>query len=223
MRRRIESHPLGARYLADVRFRTDVNLYRSIVINALYIVLKLFLGIYYSAWWFVALAVYYVLLVAMRLALVARRGKEALTVGQEWRRYRVCGIVLLLMNQALMGIVIYMVQYGRGFRYPGVLIYAMAAYSFYAVILSIVQMVKYRRHGSPLMSAAKAINFVAALVSILALETALLARFGGDDEAFRVIMTSATGGGVCVIVIGMAIYMIIRAGKSLKQGGYKNG
>ena len=223
VRRRIESHPLGARYLADVRFRTDVNLYRSIVINALYIVLKLFLGIYYSAWWFVALAVYYALLVAMRLALVARRGKEALTVGQEWRRYRVCGIVLLLMNQALMGIVIYMVQYGRGFRYPGYLIYAMAAYSFYAVILSVVQMGKYRRHGSPLLSAAKAINFVAALVSILALETAMLARFGGDDEAFRVIMTSATGGGVCVVVIGMAIYMIIRAGKSLKQGGYKNG
>lgn len=214
---------MGARYLADVRFRTDVNLYRSIAINALYIVLKLFLGIYYNAYWFVALAVYYALLVAMRLALVARRGKEALTVRQEWRRYRVCGIVLLVMNQALMGIVIYMVQYGRGFRYPGVLIYAMAAYSFYAVILSIVQMVKYRRHGSPLMSAAKAINFVAALVSILALETAMLAEFGGDDEAFRVIMTSATGGGVCVIVIGMAIYMIARAGKSLKQGEQEHG
>ncbi len=41
---------LGARYLADVRFRTDVNLYRSIVINALYIVLKLFLGLTYRAY-----------------------------------------------------------------------------------------------------------------------------------------------------------------------------
>ena len=223
MRRRIESHPLGARYLADVRFRTDVNLYRGIVINALYIVLKLFLGIYYNAYWFVALAVYYVLLVAMRLALVARRGKEALTVRQEWRRYRVCGVVLLVMNQALMGIVIYMVRDARGFRYPGYLIYAMAAYSFYAVILSIVQMVKFRRHGSPLLSAAKAINFVAALVSILALETAMLAQFGGDDEAFRTVMTGATGGGVCVIVIGMAIYMIIRSGKNLKRGEQEHG
>ena len=214
---------MGARYLSDVRFRTDVNLYRSIVINALYIVLKLFLGIYYNAYWFVALAVYYVLLVAMRLALVARRGKEALTVRQEWRRYRVCGIVLLVMNQALMGIVIYMVRDARGFRYPGYLIYAMAAYSFYAVTQSIVQMVKFRRHGSPLLSAAKAINFVAALVSILALETAMLAEFGGDDEAFRTVMTGATGGGVCVIVIGMAIYMIIRAGKNLKQGEQEHG
>lgn len=214
---------MGARYLADVRFRTDVNLYRSIVINALYIVLKLFLGIYYNAYWFVALAVYYVLLVAMRLALVARRGKEALTVRQEWRRYRVCGVVLLVMNQALMGIVIYMVRDARGFHYPGYLIYAMAAYSFYAVILSIVQMVKFRRHGSPLLSAAKAINFVAALVSILALETAMLAEFGGDDETFRTIMTGATGGSVCVIVIGMAIYMITRAKKSLKQGEQEHG
>ena len=223
VRRKVESHPLGARYLADVRFRTDVNLIRGVIINGLYIVLKLFLGIYYNAYWFVALAVYYVLLVAMRLALVARRGKEAMTAGQEWRRYRVCGIVLLLMNQALTGIVIYMVRDDGGFRYPGYLIYAMAAYSFYAVILSIVQMARYRRHGSPLLSAAKAINFVAALVSILALESAMLAQFGGDDEPFRMVMTAATGGGVCVIVIGMAVYMISRAGKNLKQGEEYNG
>lgn len=216
VRRRIESHPLGARYLADVRFRTDVDLYRSIVINALYIILKLFLGLTYRAYWFVALAVYYVLLVAMRLALVARRGKEPMTVRQEWRRYRVCGIVLLVLNQALMGIVIYMVRDARGFRYPGTLIYAMAAYSFYAVISAAVNVVKTRRHNSPILSAAKAINLVAAIVSILALETAMLAQFGGDDEAFRVIMTSATGGGVCVIVIGMAVYMIMRSGKSLR-------
>ena len=71
---------------------------------------------------------------------------------------------------------------------------------------------------SPILSAAKAINLVAAMVSILSLETAMLAQFGGDDDPlFRQVMTGATGGGVCTIVIGMAIYMIWRANKNLKK------
>ena len=94
----------------------------------------------------------------------------------------------------------------------------MALYAFYAVILAIINVVKTRRHNSPILSAAKAMNLVAAMVSILSLETAMLAQFGGnDDPMFRKAMTAATGGGVCTIVIGMASYMIWRANKNLKK------
>ena len=59
---------------------------------------------------------------------------------------------------------------------------------------------------------------MAAMASILSLETALLAQFGGDDDSlFRQVMTGATGGAVCTIVIGMAIYMICRANKNMKR------
>lgn len=110
--------------------------------------------------------------------------------------YRMCGITLLIMNQALAGIVIFMVHQNRGFDYPGLLIYAMATYSFYSVITAVVNLVKFRKHGSPLLSAAKVINLVAAMVSVLSPETAMLARFGGDDDPlFRKVMTGATGGG----------------------------
>nr|WP_278846197.1 hypothetical protein [Limosilactobacillus mucosae] len=78
--------------------------------------------------------------------------------GAELRRYRLCGVMLLFMNQALAGIVIFMVHH------PGLLIYAMALYAFYAVILAIINVVKTRRHNSPILSAAKAINLVAAMV-----------------------------------------------------------
>ena len=111
-----------------------------------------------------------------------------------------------------------MVHQNRGFAYPGLLIYAMAAYAFYAVAIAIVQIVKTRKHQSPVLSAAKAINFVAALVSILSLTTAMLSQFGGEGNAeFNRTMTGAVGGGVCTIVIGMAVYMIRRANKNLKM------
>ena len=66
------------------------------------------------------------------------------------------------------------------------------------------------------MSAAKAINLAAALVSMLSLETAMLAQFGGG-ETFRQLMTASTGGSVCVIVVGMGIYMTDHASKQLKK------
>ncbi|MDE6726535.1 MAG: hypothetical protein K2J80_01185, partial [Oscillospiraceae bacterium] len=58
----------------------------------------------------------------------------------------------------------------------------------------------------------------AAMVSILSLETAMLAQFGGDDDPlFRKVMTGATGGAVCTIVIGMAVFMIWKSTKLLKS------
>ena len=213
---KLRSTRLGEKYLTDVRFRTGVSLYQGFFINLLYIAMKLVSGVVYQSTWFIALAVYYILLAVMRL-LLARR-LNAQDERMEWRRYRFCGVMLLLMNQALTGIVVFMVRQNRGFNYPGLLIYAMAAYAFYAVTIAIINIVKTRKHKSPILSAAKAINLVAAMVSILSLETAMLAQFGGDDDPlFRPAMTAATGGGVCTIVIGMAVYMILRASKNLKR------
>lgn len=208
---------LGGRFFDDVRFRTKLFLYGGLFINVIYIGINLFSGIYYRSVWFISLAAYYVLLAAMRFILL-RKGKGAMTMETELRRYRMCGVMLLMMNQALAGIVILIIYRNEGFDYPGLLIYAMAVYSFCSIIAAVVNLVKFRKHGSPLLSAAKVINVVAAMVSILSLETAMLAQFGGDDDPFfRKAMTGATGGGVCVIVIGMAIFMIWRATKRIKE------
>ncbi len=219
--KRFRSTTVGEKYMTDVRFRTGVSLYQGFFINLVYIVMKLVSGIVYRSAWFIALTVYYMLLAVMRFLLVRRLNVQ--DAASELRRYRLCGVMLLFMNQALAGVVTFMVHQNQGFDYPGVLIYAMAAYAFYAVILAIVNVVKTRKHNNPILSAAKAINLVAAMVSILSLETAMLAQFGeNDDPMFRKAMTGATGGGVCTIVIGMAIYMIWRANKSLKKLNFNN-
>ena len=212
----IRKSAFGERYLSDVHFQNKISLTGGLIINLVYIIIKLISGIIYRSAWFIALAVYYILLAAMSFLLVRRlNARDELL---EWRRYRLCGIMLFLMNQALAGIVTFVVQQNKGFDYPGFLIYAMAAYAFYAIITAGVNIFKARRHQSLVISAAKAINLVAATVSILSLETAMLSQFGGDDDPlFRQIMTGATGGAVCTIVIGMAIYMICRANKNIKK------
>lgn len=217
---KIRNIPLSRRYAEDIKFRAEVSLGVGFTINLLYIVMKLVSGIYYRSAWFIALAVYYSLLAVMRFLLICRkRGPEDRARRElELRRYRLCGCVLLLMNLALSGIVVFMVRDGRGYEYPGTLIYAMAAYAFYAVINAAINVIKFRRYESPVLLAAKAISLAAALVSVLSLETAMLAQFGSeDDPLFRKVMTGATGGGVCLMVLGMALFMIVKASKQLKR------
>ena len=217
---KVREHPLGGRYLTDAAFRTECSLYQGLFISLLYIGMKLVSGIYYRSAWFIALSIYYFLLALMRFLLLrhVKRTRIGVDLTAEWRRYRLCGIVLLLLNQALVGIVAFIVYQNRGYDYPGVLIYAMAAYTFYITITAIIQLVKFRKWGSPILSAAKAINLVAALVSMLSLTTAMLARFSvNEDPSYRPIMTGAVGGGVCLIVLGMAVLMIIRSTRQVKK------
>lgn len=216
------------RYLKDLPFRMHVSLYLSLGINLLYAVLKSFLGLYYSSAWFISFGVYYALLALMRFLLLrhARRNAFGAELVQEHKRCRLCGIFLLLMNAALSGVVVLMVREDQGFEYPGYLIYVVAMYAFYATISALVNMVRFRKYQSPVLTAAKAVSFAAALVSLLSLETAMLSQFGREDMVFRRLMTGATGAGVCCIVLAMAIYMTAAATvrlNKMKKEGDRNG
>ena len=86
---------------------------------------------------------------------------------------------------------------------------AMAAYTFTTFTMAIINMVKYRKYHSPILSAVEEISFASALVSMLSLETAMLAAFGDTtDSEFSRIMTASTGACVCSIILIMAICMI---------------
>ncbi|HJA93519.1 MAG TPA: hypothetical protein H9717_10475 [Candidatus Eisenbergiella merdipullorum] len=207
------------RLLGDAIFRSEVTLHGGLLGNLLYVVLNLVSGLLYRSAWFLSLAFYYLLLSLMRAMLVQYVHQKELgqDIPAETRRYRACGVLLLFMNQALVGIVIYMAAGDRGFSYPGTLIYAMATYTFYITITAIINVVKFRKYGSPVLSAAKIVSLTAALVSMLSLETAMLSRFGSEDHRFRHIMTASSGGSVCVIVLVMAVFMIIRPKRNEKR------
>lgn len=74
------------------------------------------------------------------------------------------------------------------------------------------------------MSAARAVNLTAALVSMLALETAMIAQFNDQSTSpfFREAMIAFTGGAVCTVVVGMGIFMVVHSSKQLKKLGKDN-
>lgn len=219
--RRMLANDLVHRYTKESVFRAEAALQFGFSINFLYAGVKLFSGVYYKSVWFVTVAVYYIFLAVMRFFLlyhIKKREKAGYGKVAEWHRYRLCGMILLLMNWVLAGMLILVIHQNKGFEYPGMLIYVMALYTFYAAITAAVNVIKFRKYGSPVMSSAKIINLMAALVSMLSLETAMLTQFGtAEDAGFRQVITSCTGAGVSLIVVGMAVYMIIHGTKELKR------
>ncbi|MBP3701193.1 MAG: hypothetical protein J6I64_04845 [Lachnospiraceae bacterium] len=217
------------RYVTDVHLRTELSLYLSLGVNVLYALLQLISGLQNRSVWFYSLAGYYVLLAVVRFFLL--RDTRHLEFGKdivaEYRRYRFCGIILLLVNLALGVIVTYIVWQNRGFVHHEIVTIAMAAYTFYSMARAIINVLKYRRHESPILLASKSISLTAALVSLLSLETAMLTAFGnGDDPRFRQIMTASTGGVICLWILAMAVYMIVRGTKEIRlltKGTKENG
>jgi len=138
---------------------------------------------------------------------------------EELIRYRLCGWIFLAMNLALALIIFFMVYWNRTFTHHMITAIAMAAYTFAAFTIAIINIVKYRKYNSPVYSASKAISFASACVSMLTLEATMLTTFGDGtmDAITRKILLGCTGGVISVFVVVMAIYMIRQSSKKLKE------
>lgn len=213
-------HPIGERLMTDMPFRTHITLYGSLGVNLLYVALNIVSGILYKSAWFYILAFYYTILAVMRFLLV--RFVNRIGIGnnrfKELRRSRLCGYILLLINLALSGAVLMILYQDKGYEYSGILIYVMAAYTFWITGVAIKNLIKYRKFGSPVMSMAKIISMAAALVSMLSLETAMFSQFGAEmSRENQRLMIALTGAGVSIIIITMSVYSIIRNSKEIKR------
>lgn len=218
MNKRIKS--FREQYKSDAGYRIKVSLYSNVAMNVAYAILQLCLGFKHHTVWFYSLAGYHIILALVRFLLAKYSAKHAMRSDllKEWKLYRWCGISLFLLNVTLAGFVYYIMWQGRAFVHHEITVIAMATYTFYAFTMAVVDFNKYRKLKSPVYTAGKMLGLATALVSMLTLEKAMLATFSsGNDEQFRLIMTGATGAGVTILILGMAIYMVIVANKQIKK------
>lgn len=220
IKKKVYDNPFGNRYMTDAAYRTHVSLYFTLAVNLLYVAASILSAVIYRTAWFAILAVYYGILAVMRFLLLRFLSKKGVRKDpiSEFRRSRLCGFILMTLNLTLSGAVLMMIYQNKGYEYHGILIYVMAFYTFFITVNAIVGNVRYRKYNSPVMSTAKSISLASALVSMLALETAMLSQFGTDtSDEFRRIMIAATGAAVCITVIAMSVYMIVKANKEIKK------
>ena len=70
---------------------------------------------------------------------------------------------------------------------------------------------------SPILSAAKILNFVSAMMSVLGLQTAMITRFSNNGDGYRKMMNAITGGGIFFIVMVTVTVMVVRSSKRKKE------
>lgn len=204
-------------YRNQAGIRVKISLYGTFSINVMYATLQMILGIINHSVWFYALFGYYLLLAVMRLFLLREIKKDEYSIEKEIKLYRMCGILLLVMNQVLAVVATYIVRENRGFQYHYIVTIAMAAYTFTSFTIAIINMVRYRKYKRPLMSASKILSLVSSIVSMLSLETAMITAFGTEnDGSFRQIITAVSGAAVCIIILVLAVCMIRNSTKEEK-------
>lgn len=172
-------------------------------------------GIACSSAMSLTMAAYYLTLGLMRagIALSWRRlppdgrGRGAV------RCYRRTAFALFFLNLTMGAVILFLVGQGTQTVYPGYTIYASATFTFYMMGL-----VKYRKCGDPVLSASKALNFVAALMSLLGLQDALIQAFSDSGDSWRIMMDTLTGTDVYLAVTATAVVMTVRAVRMTAEG-----
>ena len=218
--RKVASTEVGDRYLHDRAFRGSVGVRFGMTTNLFYALFRGVVGILHSSVWSLSLAAYYLVLGLLRAhlshAYKVRNEKGGLKY--ERKCYRSTAWLLFLLNIPMGGMTALMVLTDSRFSYPGYVIYLSAIYTFYISTVSVVNLVRYRKLGSPVLSAAKVLNVVAAMMSVLGLQTAMISRFSPTDNAyFARTMNTVTGAAVCFGVIVIAVFMLIKSRKTKSE------
>lgn len=219
-KRFIADNPYSSKIIGDTALRTRIGLYLGLFINLMFAIFKLFTGILYNSSWFISVAIYYFILGIARFMLL-RGVRSTLKSDDDERQltelkyYRLTGVLLFVLDLAITSMASYMIYQNETYYYPGVVIYATAAYTFYRLISSVANFIKQRHAKNPLISAAKSLNFATALMAIFSLQTAMFIQFGTKPQNEQV-LNSITGAIVCFAVLSMAIYMIIKSNRILK-------
>lgn len=192
----------------------QIILYLSSSINLIYGLFKLITGIYYRSFWFITVSIYYLLLCFIKHFLVISIQKDS-SQEDKYKSLKITGIIFLLLNLILFGMILLIICQNQIFNYPGYLIYIVALYDFYLIINAFINVFKYHNHDSPILLASKCINLSVAMISMISLEVAMIYQFGNNDNAFKIITISITGFVVSIINTLMALYMIIKSHKRI--------
>ena len=196
------------KFLDEYSFRAIILATASLFINIAYTVFNAILAIIGSSLWFGAISMYHAILIILRSDTILSRHKNPR------KSYLRASILVIFLSVFLSLAVWQMVSNNLAFNYPSLTIYAFAAYAFYKITASIINLVK-SREQSLTVRATKNIGFADALVSILSLQTALLFTFS-DETVNTGLFNAITGAVVCALTLIIGITMLISLRKTKK-------
>ncbi len=219
----MESKDFTYLLLRSFGFRTIIFAMGSFLMSLLFSGFNAYMGIANRSIWYGALAGFYIALAFLRGGVllyhknkIGKRLDGISDIIKKARLYRNSGIITLILNVALSVAIAQMIFAKAHFTYMGWTIFAYALYAFYKITASIITFIKAHKQADLTVRAIRNINLIDALVSILALQTALLSTFSTSEVGIDLANT-LTGVAVSLISIAIGVYMIISSTKTIKN------
>lgn len=204
----------------DAQYRIKLFLCLSFVWNILYTGYLLIVGWVYQSKWFLAMSVYYGLLSTTRIFCFMQTKPEK-SLHAKVKTMRACGCFLLCINLAISSMMFILIYGNRQVKHHEITVITLAAYTFSALTVAIVNSVKYIRKHDYISSCIKLISLVSASVSMVTLTNIMLSTFGEDNALLRSIVLPALSAAVSVLIIVCSILMIYKAHSTLRNLKYE--
>lgn len=217
VRKKTESDPLYQKLKsmeADGAF--GIGMYVEQFLNFFYGGFKILSGIVIGSAWIGADGIYNFVQSLIQLYQILRH-KQVKEVREQWKAYRRCGYMMILLHTTMTGMVFQMIHMGRHEDSSQIMIIATAAFTFFKLAKAVTEVVRDRKHKNPVDSAVYFLDFSQALYNLFVLQVGLLWVFGGGDFAHQKLMNSLTGGAVCLLVCGMGCYMLWRGKRDMRK------
>ncbi len=211
-------------YLENYSFKTIVGATLSLIINLGFVAFNSVFAFLSNSVWYGASAVYYFLLCLLKGGLFFADNKlqkkanndENIILNGQLKNYRICGIAILILELAMTGVVTLMILRQSPTQYSDIIAITLAAYTFYKITFSIINVVKARAHNNPQIQSFRNIGLAETAVSLVSLQLALVSTFS-DGATDMTILNAIVGFAACAFTIALGIYMIIKATMKLKK------
>lgn len=211
----LSRHPKLAAYAQNDSLHFRLRLYRKQFISFAYGTFKIVSGVVIGSAWIGSDGIYNLAQAMIQLFQILRR-KNPGTLVEQWKSYRLCGVLILLMHLTLIGIVFQMINWNRAEELGEIMVIATAAFAFYKFFARFVGIAKDRKHTHPVDSSVRMLELSQAIFAIFSLQASMFSTYG-TGAAWEHLMNTITGCAVCLLIVSMGIYMIRRGNREIKR------
>ncbi len=173
----------------------------SLLSNIAYGACNIIFGAVTRSWWLFIVGLYYVILSAVRFAVILSKKSNRFVTG-------LTGAMLIALSFSLIPTVILSVTGEGAHKFHMITMIAIATYAFTKITLATINLIKSRHSASGQMIALRNISFADAFVSIFSLQRSMLVSFEGMTATEITVMNACTGSAVCVIVFLLGLNLL---------------
>ncbi len=177
----------------------------SLVINIVYGIYNIVVGVIMHSWWFLTAGTYYLILSIVRYSVLRAKNNSIKKFLKPFT-----GSMLMTLSLPLSGMVVLASVKDRGVDFHEIVMITIALYTFTKFTLATVNLVRSQRNTPERIKILRNISFADAFVSIFSLQRSMLVSFEGMQANEIRIMNIATGSAVCVIIFLLGLNLVYK-------------